>query len=181
MDESTYKTSFIKANWPLVAVMVALLVVGAVLYLRQSGEEYATTPEAIAPRAVPPGPVATTFQAPVEGKSDREHTLEVIAEHRRKMKTDPTSEEAPALLAAMGNLYAQKLNDHAEAIKCYERILADYPDWVNIRAVYIQLASSYAALKHSENEQWVYRQMLRHFPEDSQEYEYAQQQLRRRD
>ncbi len=109
--------------------------------------------------------------------SPQKEARAVIARHRKRLAADPESPDAPALLNAMGNLYRQKLNDHNQAIQCYEEILLEYPDWVGIRAVFLNLASSYKALGNTEYVQWTYQRMMEHYPENSQEHRFARKQL----
>jgi len=114
---------------------------------------------------------------PPESKTPEEETREVIASHRERMEAAPDSEEAPALLNAMGNLYRQRLGDYDAAIQCYEDLLAQYPDWPGIRAAYLNLATAYREQGNLDYLNWTWRRMMEKFPEDSAEYQYAQQQL----
>jgi tetratricopeptide (TPR) repeat protein len=110
-------------------------------------------------------------------KSAREKAIEVIGAHQKRIEKDRESEEAPALYAAMGNLYRLKVQDYEEAARCYELLLLDYPDWPNIRTVYVQLATCYERLGDWKGVERVYKGMMAKFPKESQEYQYAQAKL----
>jgi tetratricopeptide (TPR) repeat protein len=107
-------------------------------------------------------------------KTPADRAREVIASHQARLEEDPEAEEAPALLTAMGNLHIQKLGDYEEAIQCYEKVLASHPSAPSARSARIHLAASYEHLGDRENAERIYRQMMTVYPEDSQEYKYAE-------
>lgn len=111
-------------------------------------------------------------------KTDREKAIETIRAHRARIDEDPSSEDAPALLAAIGNLNLQKVGDYEEAARNYELLLLDYPDWQNNRNVYLQLATCYEKLSDPARIRRIYTKIMNEFPEESQEYQYAQARLR---
>jgi len=117
--------------------------------------------------------------APVrrERMTPKEKAESDIAQHRAKIEEAPDSEDAPAYWNAMGNLYAQKLGNYNEAIRCYEIVLSDFPDWPNIRGVYVKLADCYERIGETTKAQRVYRNMMRDFAPDRPEHQYAKQKL----
>lgn len=77
----------------------------------------------------------------------------------------------------MGNLYRQKLGDYENAIHCYERIILDFPESTGRREAFLQLEACYLKQEDRTGLRWVYDKMVEEFPEESQEYKYATQQL----
>ncbi len=102
---------------------------------------------------------------------------EVIGDYRQRFKAEPNSDEAPALLSAMGNLYRQKLRDYGQAAGCFEQLISDYPDDPGVRDAYLQLMVCYDRLGDQTNRARVLRQMMDAYPADSQEHAYAAYQL----
>ena len=163
----------IRQNWALLTTIGVLLGFAGFMYLRGDSESPILTADASVVSSGQMTVVATANQARVVRKTPQEKALEQIAEHEAKVKADPDHEDAPAYLAAMGNLYRQKLVDYEKAEQCYQRLLMDYPDWDGVRVVYMQLATCYERLDQRENALQVYKQMLKVFPEDSQEHAIA--------
>jgi TolA-binding protein len=77
----------------------------------------------------------------------------------------------------MGNLNFQRLGNYKEAARCYDLLITAYPDWAGVKPAYHQLATCFQRLGDHDNEQRVYKSMMKVFPEDSQEYAYAKKQL----
>ncbi|MBX3176921.1 MAG: hypothetical protein KF886_06165 [Candidatus Hydrogenedentes bacterium] len=101
----------------------------------------------------------------------------VIAEHRAALESDAPSEETPARLAALGNLYRQKKQDYATAAGYFEQVIQNHPDWPGVNGVYHQLIACYTQLEDQPRLRLLYRKMLDVFPEDSNEYEFARHAL----
>lgn len=160
-----------KNNWYLV-VLLAVAILGFIGHFIRS---YAVSPASLdlstsGTIPVSPEPVP---EVNIGVKNDREQTEQQINEYRRLVDEHPDSADAPSLLTAAGNLYYQKLLDYEKAAECYEEVLGTYPNWENIRNVYVQLASCYERMENWEKARRVYRRMMDAFPEDSQEYQYA--------
>ncbi|MCF6284437.1 MAG: hypothetical protein L3K26_04535 [Candidatus Hydrogenedentes bacterium] len=100
-----------------------------------------------------------------------------IEEYEEKLDEDPESAEAPALRFALGNLNAQKRRDYVEAARHYELLLYDYPEWPNMRQVFVQLEHCYEKTEDEPKREELFREMKRRFPEGSREYRYANSQL----
>jgi tetratricopeptide (TPR) repeat protein len=107
----------------------------------------------------------------------RQKALATIQEHEEAIDAEPQAARAPALLTAMGNLYQQKLLDYEEAAACYDRILREYPESSQRRSAYIGLATAYERSDRPMQAMQVYRKMKQEFPQDSQEYKYAEAKL----
>lgn len=175
----TFLTNLTLTDWALGIGAIAAIAVGAVGVFH-AGEEPAEPASAVTPtqgasaRAVP----EDTRSEPLPARpSKEEKTLAIIAAHRQRVEEEPKSEESPALLSAMGNLYRQKLGDYEEAIQCYLWVLDKYPEWHGILRAYLNLAACYERLEQHDDVEWVYKQMMRKFPKDSQEYLFAKAQL----
>jgi len=163
----------VRENWALL-VTIGILLGGAGFLYTQSGSEspMPTANPAVATSGQNAG-VPSANQARAVRVTPQEKALNQIAEHEAKVVADPEHEDAPAYLAAMGNLYRQKLVDYEKAEQCYQRLLKDYPDWDGSRVVYMQLATCYERLGKREDALSVYKQMLKVFPDDSQEHAIA--------
>lgn len=161
--------SALAKNWYLLLLLVA----AAAFFI------YGVSGARQTPPASPPGSATDNADGrdrpPGAGLvvSDEEKTIEQIEEYRRRVEEEPRAEEAPALLAAAGNLSCQKLLDYEKAAQFYETALADYPGWEGARGLYVQLATCYERLEDWEKARRVYRRMMDAFPPESQEYQYA--------
>ena len=169
-------------TWYLAVLFVAALVLAAYCFSQESESRARSEPDSAA------GPATVAAQArqaerlavsrPQKKRpTEQEKALGVISRHQQRFDEDPRDPDAPALLQAMGNLYRQKLGDYERAAECYELLLEDYPDWTAVRRVYPQLATCYQRLDNRFEEHKVYRRMLKAFPEESQEFKYAAEQL----
>lgn len=171
----SFLTAVIRDNWYLFAALVVC--VGAFAYKVTTSSDKPETLQAeasLASTAVPgPGSGDGLDKLASTRVSDREKTLEIIQSHQAQVDANPKAEEAPALLSAMGNLYTQKLGDYTQAAACYESAIRDYPDWGEVRTAYLQLAMCYERLNDQQNARRIYSLMMEKFPEDSQEYQYA--------
>lgn len=110
-------------------------------------------------------------------QAGREKALATIRAHQQQIDENPEAEDAPALLAAMGNLNRQKLRDYEEAVRCYRLLLHDYPDWEGVRSTYVQLGTCYERLGDLQNADRLYAEMTKVFPETSQEHQFARAKL----
>lgn len=177
MNESPIRNGLRKNAVPI-GIFVAL--VALAIYRLGSAPTPGAPPPARPPaEAAPPSPApAVTDSADQSAQAaELDKTLATINEHQQKFDANPKAEDAPSLLSAMGNLYYQRLSNYKEAARCYDLLIAGYPDWPNIKPAYHQLATCYQRLGDRENEQRVYKLMIKAFPVDSQEYLYAKQQL----
>lgn len=102
---------------------------------------------------------------------------QLIEYYRSQLETNPDNPDTPAYLFAMGNLYKLKKMDCASAIPYYERIVIEFPNWEGIKSVFPELASCYEAVNDAHGKIWVYEEMMKRFPEDSQEYLFAKKAL----
>ena len=174
MSES-FGWKIIRSNWYLVAVL--LVCFGVVAYkfsTGDSGETGRIAPVSSSAQVTPAWrPADGLSQLNQSSRTARERALEIIRSHEEKVQADPTAADAPALMAAAGNLYRQKVGDYAEAARCYEVLLGDYPDSVVTRTAYVQLATCYEQLGESEKSMKTYNRMLEFFPEGSQEHQFA--------
>lgn len=167
-------THALRENWYLAVALV--LCVGAFAYKWTTSSGPAEEPA--------PSPNVTAIAAR-QGfeelqraqRTPRDTVMETIREHQAKIEAEPGSEDTPALMTAIGNLYRHKLGDERQAAQYYETVLLDHPDYPNARAVYIQLASCYEQLNETENAMRVYRTMMEKFEEDTQEYQFARSML----
>lgn len=101
-----------------------------------------------------------------------------IAAYEQQIQAEPQSEDTPARLLAVANLYMTRLRDYDKAATTYEYLIQQYPTWEHIGQVYIQLSTCYTnAGKQAEANRLAMR-MLEIFPPDSQEYLYAQSLLK---
>ncbi|HOZ48405.1 MAG TPA: tetratricopeptide repeat protein [Candidatus Hydrogenedentes bacterium] len=162
-------------------VVLVLAVAGAIVGITKGGETQKAPARQLAlqrPAAhqVPVSEFIPAASTPPR-QSEAERAAEIIAEHESKVEEAPESEEAPALLCAAGNLYRRKLGDYDEAIRTYEVLLHDYPDWEGILRVYLNLAACYEQVGNDDGATWVYRKMTERFPEGSPEHQYARIQL----
>lgn len=177
MNASAVK-SILRDNWYLV-VLIGLCLVGAVVFgTRRPAKENVVMPPAQAGQNAGASTVTMTVEPPAPAVSGKETALTLIAEHQKKIDADPTSEQAPILLGAMGNLYLQKLQDPGKAAECYEGVLLKYPNYAGKRTILINLANCYEKMDDRLNAKDTYERMMETFPEDSQEYKHAQLKLK---
>lgn len=173
--------SAVRDNWYFL-VIIGLLLAAAAYKSFVSAE----APQEDAFRAAPVvASQASGSSAPLPKKrrpprpTAQEKAQTIIGEHQERLDEDPDSEEAPALLKAMGNLARQKLRDYEQAVDYYEQILDKYPDWEGTRQVYAQLALCYERMGDQEGAAATYVEMMEELPEDSDEYQFAKMQLAR--
>lgn len=169
----------LRRNWYLVGFCLLCMVTGSVAALRSCSH----APASLAVSAKEASPSehllrrALDSPPPPARVSEQESARATIAKYREKVDANPNSAEIPALLSAMGNLYLQRLQDYDEAAQCYVRIVLDFPDWEGAYAIYPQLITCYERKGDQNNINWLCQLMMKRFPEDSQEYQFAKDQL----
>ncbi len=109
--------------------------------------------------------------------TDLNNPDQLIEYYRSQIEENSQDPNTPAYLSAMGNLYKNRKMDCASAIPYYERIVIEFPDWDGIKSVYPELATCYETVNDYRGKIWIYEEMMRRFPEDSQEYLYAKSTL----
>ena len=119
----------------------------------------------------PPAGPPPTFQ---------ERKQEAVAGHRARYESNPTAPDAETLLRAMGNLYKQT-GDTRNAAWAYQTLLARFPDSAGRTAVLMELAGCYELLGERENLTRLYLDVLKAFPQSSNEYRYAEASLKMSD
>lgn len=171
-------TRWAKQEWYWPASLLGVLALAAMMAASDSGQSDATIAQAATTpaKAVQAQALPATFEA-VQAKKD-DKALALIASYETRVNDQPSADDAPAYLMAMGNLYRQKLQDYTKAAEQYERLLADYPDWDGSRKAYLQLVTCYERLGELAKRDSVYRRMLDVFPADSKEYEFAEHHLK---
>lgn len=166
----------LKDTWYLWAIL-ALCVVGAVVLYGREKAQPGSPPYDREARQAALDAFASKVQEPPPQPTPADRAREVIESHRQRIEAAPESEEAPALLSAMGNLARQKLSDYELAAQYYEQALEEYPDWHGINRVYLNLATCYERLGRQMDEIMVYKKMRDAFPEDTVEHQFATAQL----
>jgi len=112
-----------------------------------------------------------------EPPKDLNNPDQLIEHYRSQLEQNPQDPNTPAYLSAIGNLYKMKKMDCANAIPYYERVIIDYPDWEGIKSIYPELASCYEEVNDYKGKIWIHEEMMKRFPEDSQEYLFAKKAL----
>lgn len=171
----------IKDNWYLFIALGLVISAGVVMMIMESddsGPVAAERPAAMAGAEVVQNqqPTGMAFGKRPESSTQEDQTRKVIASHRATVEANPESEDAPGLLAAMGNLY-QRLGEYEQAAQCYEKVLMDHPDWKGITNVYSQIVVCYEKCDDEVGKKWIYRKIMDDFPEDTLEYDYAKTKL----
>jgi len=166
----------LQETWYLLVIMAGFMALAVYLYAKESQDAPEQRDRAvtqIAPLTVPVLPGGEQSRR----ISQQERARAVIEQHEQRLEANPESEDAPALLHAMGNLARHKLGEYEQAAQYYEALLEEYPDWKAISKVYPQLATCYERMGDELSAQSVYKRMIKRFPEDSQEYQFARAQL----
>lgn len=174
MNQGSLK-GVLQENWHLAILVVGLVAVGSYLQLR-SASAASAVPDALDPETMA---ASSHVEPSLERPSPQKEARDVISRHKAQFEADPAGKDAPALLNAMGNLYRYKLGDYANAIQAYQLVLHDYPEYEGIRNTLISLAVCYEHEGNREGVRDVYKQMLKRFPPESQEFQYAKAQLGR--
>ncbi len=117
------------------------------------------------------------WSPPPKRETKEEKARKQIAEHEARLEAEPDGKDTPAFLLATGNLYRQKLRDYEKATEYYLILIKRYPDSPQFSMAYQQLATCYEQLEDGENVRWAYKEMMRAFPDTSQEHLFAKQKL----
>ena len=107
----------------------------------------------------------------------KDEALEIIAEYEKKLYAEEPPEDKAALIFATGNLYRQKLRDYTKAAEYYRWILQDYPDSEMASTAYVQLITCYEQLGDTQSASDVHYEIMKRYPEDSQEHQFAKSKL----
>ena len=179
MSKPTF-TELLRGEWHLLLVLALVLAAIPVMAFRGGSapsEETIASSEPLA-SATPERAQHLSGVRPTEARAtDQDLARKTIADHKTRLDADPRTEDAPALLSAMGNLYRQKLLDYEQAAGCFERLISEYPQWPSIRDAYLQLVVCYDRLGDMENRSRVLRRIMSDFPPESEEYLYASREL----
>ncbi len=170
----------LRRNW-ILAILIAACFAIPLLRMGRSPEQD-VEPIAEPAAATDRDPVADSLAAPpLTAERSRQEARARIEAHRQAVDRDPESEDAAVHLHAMGNLYRQKLVDYGQAAQCYEELLTYHPDSEYKRATYVQLLTCYDRLGDTSSRDRICRRIMDEFPEDSQEFEFAESVLYGRD
>ena len=170
----------VRAEWQLTLVLglvVAAIPFGAYYGWGTSSSEPRVLPQAVANAPVQRVPKPSVVRPTEPRATDQDVARQTIAEHQARLDANPKSDDAPALLSAMGNLYRQKLLDYEQAAGCFERLISDYPQWPSVRDAYLQLVVCYDRLGDLENRSSILRRIMSDFPPQSEEYLFASREL----
>ena len=163
----------LRDNWWLIAIVV-LCVIGAAAFHFRSDPELVEDAAAGQPSLFG-GSAATADWEQAQAERSREAARNTITEYERIYAENPRAEDAPAYLFSVGNLQRQRFQNYAEAIRIYELLLTEHPDWEGTHRVFPQLISCYEQIGDRRGMQWVCDLMMRTFPEGSEEYLFAQE------
>ena len=108
-----------------------------------------------------------------ERKSNRQVVLDKIAKHKEKIAENPKRDEVPAYQLAIANLYITKLGDYETASIHLEELISQSPENNLAPQAYAKLAKCYESMGWRDMADATYRRMMRHFPEDSPNHQYA--------
>ena len=155
-------------------ILFCLIVVGIARAVRQPVPQDETQVAAENPRdldGVTQQPIDTTNRP--ERQSSRQVVLDQIAKHEEKIAANPKDREVPAYQLAIANLYVTKLGDYEAASIQLEKLIEDSPDSNLAPQAYVKLAKCYESLGWQGVADATYKRMMKHFPEDSANHEYA--------
>lgn len=124
--------------------------------------------ERIDPAAVTPAPPRPAPEAAVR---------ETIRAHIDEAGQDPRHEDAPARLFAAANLTRQRLLDYAAAADLYERLLQEYPEWMNLDEVYIQLITCYERMGDETRLRHLYAEIQDRYPPEADLHLFVLEQM----
>ncbi len=110
-------------------------------------------------------------------RTPQEEAEEQVRRYREQLAAEPLNENTPVILMAMGNLYRQRLLNYDEAARCYERIIEEFPNAIQISDAYVQLSTCYQRMDAPEKANRLHLKMIERFPEDSVEHQFAREQL----
>ena len=163
-----------KDNWYLVAIMAALL--AAALWGATRKEVAADGALALesgeitaAPGGRGPGMAQSRWVTPTRDAQLRED----IDNYEHELAVNRSSDETPANLFRLANLYYSNLRDYDKASLYYEELLQNFPDYEGLNTVYPNLVVCYERLGNLPLQRNTFKRMLKYFPSDSQEHLYA--------
>lgn len=171
----------LRGSWWMVVALLAAL--GAVVYgvanFSGGGEAPKGRPAVLPNRVMSEDEMrGVLFKTPGDGKSDLQKRNEAsLAEYRARYDGNPDDPEAPALLRAMGNLYRQTM-DYENAAWAYQQLISRFPDSPGARLAWAELVTCFERLKDTDNLTRTCLDMMKAFPEDSDEYRFAQAKLK---
>lgn len=179
MNTDFLKT-FARKNWPFLAALAALWAVigfyGGQSLLSTATEAPVASAAAVrAPQRSAPAPIVDP--AALEREAARASILAKVHENEEALKTTTDPVRVAAYMNGIGNMYYQRLQDYEAAAGYFERVIAEHPGCVGIAQTYVQLAMCYERLGQPDKRTATLRRMLEAFPNDSQEYAYAYQEL----
>lgn len=166
----------IRQNWHLLVAFIAVAVIGVIAAINQNAESPAAEAAKLAAevRVMTPADMESPFKP---GGVKKQEALHSIQAYKEALAKDRRSEDAAMNFRRIGNLYYSQLGDWEQAMLFYEALITQFPDWEGLRTVYPNLAECYRKLGQLDMERQTYQRMLEYYPEDAQEYLFAQQQL----
>lgn len=114
---------------------------------------------------------------PPQRRTPQEEAEDQVRQYREQLDAEPVNENTPVILMAMGNLYRQRLLNYEEAARCYERVIEEFPNAIQISDAYVQLSTCYERMNAPEKANRLHLKMMERFPEDSVEHQFAREQL----
>ena len=178
---------WLKRNWLISLLLVAILAALSWRPNKLGGTAEGTLVSAeVAPIAAPPQPSVDPQQESLKRTMDgaldrqRDQVRKRLTEksgiqlHIEALDEDLEPDEYAAHLSALGNLYQQKTQDYVSAARYYELLIENHSDWPGINGAYHQLISCYTILNDYPSLRILYRKMLEVFPEETNEYKYAE-------
>lgn len=157
--------------------MCVLLVAIGLVTMKLKGSEAVSRPVKTTPAENKLRNVLDAAPKPAAEQQPSDKAAAEIESYKKQLENNPASQDTPAVLNAMGNLYRQKFQDYKQAAQQYERIILEFPDWEGTHAVFPLLVTCYEKLNDGQSLNWLYQEMMRRFPEDSQEYLFAKTKL----
>ncbi len=165
---------FLHDNWYLAAAFVVCVVLVVYKAATPNPEQ---PPALVATRQAVSNTRTSSQTENTYENQIKKDALQTINAHRKRLDAQTNPEEAPVLLAAMGNLYRNKLSDYRQAAFCYERIIQDYPESPQCTDAFLGLATCYEQMGEVLKCNETLWKMMKAYPETSQEYAYARAKL----
>lgn len=170
-------TRILRSNWHLISLLVLIAASAVVMAMRP---EAADTAEAMAVDTE----VAVNLTDAQEAVQSRwsqatrdQRVQEAIDEYERELRENRDSSDTPANLYRLANLYYSKVHDYEKASLYYEALIQEFPDYQGLQTVYPNLAVCYERLGRHDLKRNTYRRMMEYYPDHSQEYAFAKQEL----
>ena len=170
----TYVREAIRQNWHLLLAFVAVAVMGVIAAIRQPVETVTVEAVGADQGTATAAELETPFKA---GGTRNQDALLSIQAYKQELAKDRQSEEAAKNFRRIGNLYYSQLGDWEQAMEFYEALITQFPNWEGLDTVYPNLAECYRKLGQHEMERQTYKRMMEYYPEETQAYLFAQQQL----